>query len=105
MHLALIHPRAKQAGGWQAGQQLCRRGPSGPCGQLTKHESTICPCTDEFREKTSFPLQKYKLPSEETEIIKQEYFFILQAAYFADWLTLRKLLISHPLFTNALINQ
>lgn len=75
MHLALTHPRAKQAGGWQAGQQLCRRGPSGPCGQLTKHESAICPCTDEFREKTSFPLQKYKLPSEETEIIKQEYFF------------------------------
>lgn len=41
MHLALTHPRAKQAGGWQAEQQPCRRGPSGPCGQLAKRVSNL----------------------------------------------------------------
>lgn len=38
-------------------------------------------------------------------MIKQEYFLILQAAYFADGLALEKLLISHPAFTNVLNNQ
>lgn len=47
IHLAQTHPRGKQAGGGQAGQQLCRRGAAGPCGQLAKHESAVCPSIDE----------------------------------------------------------
>lgn len=39
-------------------------------------------------------------------MIKQKKaFLILQAAYFGDQLTLEKLLISYPLFTNVLTNQ
>lgn len=39
-------------------------------------------------------------------MIKQEKaFLILQAAYFGDQLTLEKLLISYPVFTNVLTNR